>query len=142
MDEVNLNAAFSAAVRRFHETKNMTSEEFSKELGIGKTSLLQIEKGLCNPTLSTVQTVAAHLGCDPRMLFGGPIQADLLVAQYLMMCLEHGHQFSSEGIQKAAQHLIAFCQIMLEEYARIQGQTPQPKAGPDGSASQQGGQLL
>ncbi len=143
MDKPDLNSTFSTMVRGIHKVSHTSAEEFSKELGIGKTSLLKIERGQCNPTLSTVQTIAENLGCDPRALFGPSIQSDLLAAQYIMMLLEHfehGDQFSKDGVIKIANLVLQLVQTILEEFAQIE-RTHMAQAEQSASSSDGEGEL-
>lgn len=143
MGNYNLNEAFSSSIRLLRQlSPRASSEEYAAELGIGKTSLLNFEQGQGNPTLGTVQTIADHIGCDPRILLGNDGCAELLIAQLLMQCLENGQFLSLDRLQAASHHLIACIQIILEEmllFSQTQtpvqdavqsGQTPKGPKGP------------
>ncbi len=115
MSDSKLNDAFSAAVRMYRKSKSMSAEECARELGIGRTSLLNIENRQANPTLDTVETVAHSIGCDPVSMLGGMDKAEFATALLLMNCLENGHRFSLETLKSAADLLQAAVRILYEE---------------------------
>ena len=67
---MNLHDNFSTNVRMYRSFYHKTLEEFSEILGIGKSTLQEIERGNCNPTLSTISQVAGALSTSPiELLF-------------------------------------------------------------------------
>lgn len=127
MSSSKLNDAFSNAVRMYRKSKDQSAEECAKELGIGRTSLLNIENCQANPTLDTVETVAQNIGCDPVSMLGGMDKAEFSTALLLMNCLENGHRFSLETLKSAADLLQEAVRILYEQ---------QENMGPDKKESE------
>ena len=95
MGNSQLNESFACAVRLYRKARHLSAEECAKELGIGKTSLLKIERQQANPTLETVETVAMHMGQSPLALLGCPDSSQLAMAMLLMECLENPHTLNT-----------------------------------------------
>ena len=123
-----LSHAFSESVRYFRALKRLSAEEFSKEIGVGRTSLLKIERDEANPTLDTVETVAKNLGVSPLSLLGSADPVQAVTAQLLMFCLKNGIQFSSLSIQQINTLLMEIIDIVVKEEARIAAETRQVPA--------------
>lgn len=58
------------SVRRARAERATTLEDLAARAGISKSVLSQVERGLTNPTLSTVWAIAAALELDPLALLG------------------------------------------------------------------------
>ena len=62
-----------AAKLRFVMTeRNQSLEEFSKELGISRSSLQEYLREGANPRIDTVELLANRLGCTPAELISDP----------------------------------------------------------------------
>ncbi|MCI8869027.1 MAG: helix-turn-helix transcriptional regulator [Lawsonibacter sp.] len=120
--------AFSDCIRRFRAQRRLSAEEFAKELGIGRTSLLKIERDEANPTLDTVEMVAGNLGIPPLNLLGGTDPAQAVSAQLLMYCLKNGVRFSSLSIREIGTLLLQIADIAAGEEARIEAEADQVPA--------------
>ena len=75
-----LKKNLSATVRALRHRRKASLEEFSEELGIGRSTLQDIEAEKSNATLGTVQQIADQLGISPLVLLGeleNPIQPQL-----------------------------------------------------------------
>jgi transcriptional regulator with XRE-family HTH domain len=59
---------FGRAVRRLRRERGMTQAELADRLGLGRTSVTNLEKGQQNPPLSLLPELAAALGVDPLHL--------------------------------------------------------------------------
>lgn len=116
MDNPHLNTFFTGWICSFKKAhEGMSPMECASELGISKTSFLKFAQGEGNPTLETIQTIADHRHCDPRIILGGSSEADFLLAQLLMQCLDNGQKMRLNRVKEASDHLAAFVQIMAEE---------------------------
>lgn len=116
MDNPHLNTLFTGWICSFRQAhEGMSPMECASELGISKTSFLKFAQGEGNPTLETIQTIADHRHCDPRIILGGSGGADFLLSQLLMQCLDNGHLMRLNRVKEASDHLAAFVQIMMEE---------------------------
>jgi transcriptional regulator with XRE-family HTH domain len=54
--------AFGAAVRRLRELRAMTQAELAERVGLGRTSMTNLERGRQNPPLSLLPELARALG--------------------------------------------------------------------------------
>lgn len=58
-------------VRKARQDRRVTLEELARDSGVSKSVLSQVERGVTNPTLSTLWNIARALSLDPLALFGG-----------------------------------------------------------------------
>lgn len=58
-------------VRKARQRQRFTLEGLARESGVSKSVLSQVERGVTNPTLSTLWNIARALALDPLDLFGG-----------------------------------------------------------------------
>ncbi len=58
-------------IRDARKGKHVTLEILAEESGVSKSVLSQVERGVTNPTLSTLWNIARALSLDPLELFGG-----------------------------------------------------------------------
>ena len=78
--------AFGRAVRRLRQERGMTQAELAARLGLGRTSVTNLEKGQQSPPLSMLPEIARALGVDPLHLIaiavrpGGRAEAGTLAA--------------------------------------------------------------
>ena len=70
MEEIN--ALFSANLKRLRETRRMSLDEVSRLSGVSKSMLGQIERGEVNPTISTVWKIASGLKVPYSQLLSRP----------------------------------------------------------------------
>ena len=63
----------AAAIKSAMEERNLSVVEFSKELGIGKTSLQDYLNEDCNMRADTIELVSEKLGITPAQLVSGPV---------------------------------------------------------------------
>lgn len=61
-DERILGQRIGRALKQMRTSKQMSIESFSKQIGISKLTLINIEKGEANPTLSVIWKIANGLG--------------------------------------------------------------------------------
>lgn len=64
---MELSSAFGAILRRNREEKGLSQEELAHNCGLDRTFISLLERGLRQPSLSTVFNVAGELGlsaCD------------------------------------------------------------------------------
>jgi transcriptional regulator with XRE-family HTH domain len=59
---------FGSAVRRLRERRGMTQADLAERVGLGRTSMTNLESGKQNPPLSLLPTLARALGVDPERL--------------------------------------------------------------------------
>ena len=63
MERSKLNHSFSASVQWYRKARNLSADECAKELGISKSTLLNIEQNHANPTsLTAAMLVMKFLG--------------------------------------------------------------------------------
>ena len=65
---MELSEAFGATLRRIREEKEMSQEELAHVCDLDRTFISLLERGLRQPSLSTVFKVAAHLGLPAHEL--------------------------------------------------------------------------
>lgn len=56
-------------VRRLRERKRLSQEQLAHDAGINLSTLTKLERGVGNPTLSTIVQIAEQLGVNPGKLF-------------------------------------------------------------------------
>jgi len=56
-------------IRILRKKKNWTQLDLANETGLGITSIREIEKGIRNPTIVTINCISAILGVEPQELF-------------------------------------------------------------------------
>lgn len=61
-------ADFGAAVRRLRERRSMTQGDLAERVGLGRTSMTNLEGGRQNPPLSILPELASALGVSPSEL--------------------------------------------------------------------------
>ena len=61
-------AAFGAAVREHRERRGLSQEELGFEAELDRTYVSGIERGVRNPTLTTIWKLAEALGATPSRL--------------------------------------------------------------------------
>lgn len=61
-------ADFGAAVRRLRERRTITQAELAERVGLGRTSMTNLERGRQNPPLSLLPDLARALGVTPTEL--------------------------------------------------------------------------
>jgi transcriptional regulator with XRE-family HTH domain len=72
-------ARLGKKIRDARKGKHITLENLATESGVSKSVLSQVERGVTNPTLSTLWNIARALSLDPLELFGsaaGPGDGD------------------------------------------------------------------
>ena len=70
---MELRQNFSQNIHALRLARQSTLEEFSYEIGIGKTTLQEIENGKSNSTLDTIETIACKLQIHPLSLLAKDI---------------------------------------------------------------------
>lgn len=77
-------AAFGATVRRLRDARGMTQAELAERVGLGRTSMTNLERGNQNPPLSMLPLLAHGLGLSASELIaeidspGGDSDHDVL----------------------------------------------------------------
>ena len=85
MDHVKLKQNLSTNLRTLRSMRRASLEDFSEELGIGKTTLQDLEKGNGNPTLETIEHISQNLSISPLTLLSNRYDPhDLYTAQMLL----------------------------------------------------------
>ena len=56
-------------VRELRQAKGWSQEEFGFKVGLHRTYVSQIERGVRNPTATVIERIAVALGVRPTMLF-------------------------------------------------------------------------
>lgn len=79
-----LTNSLSDAVQRYRQEMHLSAEECACNLGVSKTALLNIEQKKANPTLETVEIIAANMGIDPLVLLGQKEPTNMVPSLLLM----------------------------------------------------------
>ncbi len=82
----------SKNITAIRNLRNLSQVEFSKELGISKSTLQEIEQG-CSPNLNTVECIAARLGISVSVLLSDslpPNQMGILI-HLIQICNWYSH---------------------------------------------------
>lgn len=66
-----VHIAFGLRMRMIREVIGMRQEELAKNIGLTRTSVVNIEAGRQRVLLHTVEAVARGLGCTPKHLMRG-----------------------------------------------------------------------
>lgn len=82
-DSLNQNLTWN--LRLVYQARRTTLVEFSRELGIGHSTLRNILHGQGNSTLSTVEQIAQSLGVAPQVLLTGQHTEDRLLSALLLL---------------------------------------------------------
>ena len=69
--------SFGRAVRRLRQERGMTQAELASRLGLGRTSITNLEKGQQSPPLSMLPEIASALGVDPLHLMADAVGGDV-----------------------------------------------------------------
>lgn len=72
-------------LRRLRKARGMTCEEFSRELGIGKSTLYKLEHGLDNFSSTTLEQISSAVGIPPSELLAAPAPMERLSESALRM---------------------------------------------------------
>lgn len=127
MNKRDLNAVFAETVRQCRKARAMSAAEFADTVDVGKTTILNIEHGRANPTLSTVQSFAEHLNLSPADMLGAYNPVDRAVSSVTMDCLNFPYGISPDCMDQIAAHFSQMlCLIALDfarRYDKIAGQT-------------------
>lgn len=67
--------AFGRTVRQLRQERGMTQAELAARLGLGRTSITNIEKGQQSPPLSILPEIASALGVEPLRLISNALEA-------------------------------------------------------------------
>ena len=81
----SLNQNLTRNLRLVYQARRTTRVEFSRELGIGHSTLRNILHGQGNSTLSTVEQIAQSLGVAPQVLLTGQHTEDRLLSALLLL---------------------------------------------------------
>lgn len=100
----------------FRTVRSQSQVDFSKEVGIAKSTLQGIEKGH-SPNLDTIELIAKGLGVPVTVLLSDSLPSNELaiVAHLIQACAQY-HRWSREDRQSM---LCAACEIarLLDKYA-------------------------
>ena len=114
---MELRQNFSQNIHALRLARQSTLEEFSYEIGIGKTTLQEIESGKGNSTLDTIETIACKLQIHPLSLLSKdltkeslPLSLSLLHFSEIFCCLPKTEQC------KALKHFETLIQILGKAY--------------------------
>jgi transcriptional regulator with XRE-family HTH domain len=64
----SLSPAFGKALAAFRGKSGLSQEKFAAEVGMHRTHVSQLERGLKSPTLDTIAAIAAALKVKPHEL--------------------------------------------------------------------------
>ena len=70
-DMRELRCAFGGRVKEFRKAQHLTQEQLGRMVGLDRSHLSRIERGVCNASLDSLFLVAYGLGKTPAQLFEG-----------------------------------------------------------------------
>ena len=106
----SLNQTLSRNLRFIYAMRRQNLEEFSRELGVGHTTVQNIFRQKSNLTLDTVELIAGNLDMSPIQLLSEHYpQADLTCSMLLLETLE---LFQPLPDEKRKQATALFCQLL------------------------------
>lgn len=103
----SLNQNLTRNLRLVYQARRTTLVEFSRELGIGHSTLRNILHGQGNSTLSTVEQIAQSLGVAPQVLLTGQHTEDRLLSALLLLEAVDCLKLLDPGQQKQASILLS-----------------------------------
>ena len=103
----SLNQNLTRNLRLVYQARRTTLVEFSRELGIGHSTLRNILHGQGNSTLSTVEQIAQSLGVAPQVLLTGQHTEDRLLSALLLLEAADCLKPLDPGQQKQASILLS-----------------------------------
>lgn len=103
----SLNQNLTRNLRLVYQARRTTLVEFSRELGIGHSTLRNILHGQGNSTLSTVEQIAQSLGVAPQVLLTGQHTEDRLLSALLLLKAVDCLKPLDPGQQKQASILLS-----------------------------------
>ena len=112
---MELKRNFSENIRNFRTSRGSSLEEFADIVGIGKTTLQDIENGKANSTLDTIETIAKGLNVNPIVLLteiGSPLEFAVLLS--VLRISEYFAKLSIEKQIEAAGYLKNFILLLTE----------------------------
>jgi len=112
MERSKLNHSFSASVQWYRKARNLSADECAKELGISKSTLLNIEQNHANPTLDTVDLIAENMGLDPQFLLFQSNPTSLTAAMLVMKFLGPQNPYGLDTVQQILKHMQAVVDIL------------------------------
>lgn len=109
-----MNRSFSSGLSWYRKMRGLSADECAKELGVSKSTLLNIEQNHGNPTLDTVALIAANMGVDPRFLLFPDQGPDLSASMLMMDCLGPKWYFSLDTLYQITAHLQAAMDLIVQ----------------------------
>lgn len=64
-------------IKGIRRSKNMTQEQFSKEIGVSRSYLNDVENARKNPSIKTIEKLANKMGMTTKEFFGVSVKSDL-----------------------------------------------------------------
>jgi transcriptional regulator with XRE-family HTH domain len=64
----SLNRAFGVVLRKHREASGIAQERFALQIGVNRTYVSMVERGLSNPTIGSLFRFAEGLGVTPERL--------------------------------------------------------------------------
>lgn len=69
--------------------RNMSLDEFSEEVGVGRATLYKIENGMTNTTIEVIDTISENLHIPPvRLLAEHPLHTPERIVETLLQTME------------------------------------------------------
>ena len=95
----------------------------AKELGISKSTLLNIEQNHANLTLDTVDLIAGNMGLDPQFLLFQSDPTSLTAAMLVMKFLGPENPYGLDTVQQILNHM----QVVVNILSAAQQKDTSPK---------------
>ncbi|MDR2875097.1 MAG: helix-turn-helix domain-containing protein [Methylobacillus sp.] len=70
--KISLRKQFGLCVRQLRKARDMSQEAFADRCGFARSYMSRIERGAGNPSLDAIETIAAALDVEAKILFDMP----------------------------------------------------------------------
>lgn len=113
---MDIRQNLSAKIRTLRSLKRISLEEFAAELGIGKTTLQEIESCKSNFTAETINIIARSLETPPSALLSEDLSPrEFYTATLLLRGLECFNRLSAEERREAARLFDSLTRLLSTE---------------------------
>ena len=99
---------FGAVFRTIRKSKGLNQDEVAERAGLSTSYISAVERGVANPKLDTVESLAKGIGVDPQVLFRFSATSDNFtdVKKRLISALEQCDNESFEILYKKIINII------------------------------------
>lgn len=99
--ELEKKKIIGANVTKFRKLKNLQQEDLARESGLSTDEISKIERGVANPTLTSLEQIAKILGIDIEELFlERAFILNLALSEKTIYDLKRGKEFLDELLKR------------------------------------------